>query len=754
MTKHISIASRQEAISATANHYAPFCDVANLQLLEDLAALAGNFQRTAEQVVQENRLLRIGIIGQIKRGKSSFINTLLFNSEDMLPKAATPMTAALTRIRYAEQASASVEFYTLEEWRRVTSQAETAEAGMRNYTEKLEAWKTAQSTHVKRGSQLPRPVEYTLTDEAKACQELCQMVRLSGLDVDAWLGKTQTLDAPEGNAGLIRQMNQFVGAQGKFTPIVKSTELCLSIDSLKSIEVIDTPGLNDPVISRGRRTQEFMGQCDVVFLLSNCGAFLDKHDMGLLAQNIPHKGIRNIVLIGSLFDGVLEDEGHKYASIRDALPSLTRKLAEQATHNVELVCRADAQLEGLQSPLMTTLRKALPPIFVSARCRDLARKGEHISEEEAKTLANLRSMFKGFTWTPAALDQVSNFAAVETRLAELTRDKESILAGRFDGLMQGVQQELRLLLQRIHDDASARRKNLQDGDLQQMQDEQKALVARINGGTQRVNAVFDQYSIKVEKRLSELLFDLRDRAMAVKRVKSVTGSREEVSREWAGTERHGFLWLQKRDVYRDVTRSVPYTYANTHEAIDLLEDFVQRSCREIHQASISAINLESFRNDVKLAVKDLFDFSDSSFDPQSVLLALSNAVERITIPAITLDVDNHIQTIRKQFTAAQVEGDEIDALRQEQARVVGVILREIEAELERFKTSVQTRFSTEEAKFIPGLTGNILATVEQLEKDLKDREKSLSRYESLLDLINADMQTLKTSAASAYPLTA
>ena len=55
-----------------------------------------------ESVTQQDRALRIAIVGQMKAGKSSFINALLF-PVDILPKAATPMTAALTRIAYSDK---------------------------------------------------------------------------------------------------------------------------------------------------------------------------------------------------------------------------------------------------------------------------------------------------------------------------------------------------------------------------------------------------------------------------------------------------------------------------------------------------------------------------------------------------------------------------------------------------------------------------------------------------------------------------
>ena len=53
------------------------------------------------QMEVENRLLQIGIVGRVKAGKSSLLNALLFKGKTVLPKAATPITAALTILSYS-----------------------------------------------------------------------------------------------------------------------------------------------------------------------------------------------------------------------------------------------------------------------------------------------------------------------------------------------------------------------------------------------------------------------------------------------------------------------------------------------------------------------------------------------------------------------------------------------------------------------------------------------------------------------------
>ncbi|GAA7987200.1 hypothetical protein HpCS16_12400 [Helicobacter pylori] len=68
-------------------------------------------EKTLKGMQAENRGLKVGIIGHVKAGKSSLLNALIFEGKDVLPKAATPMTASLTILKYAQNLSASVQFY-------------------------------------------------------------------------------------------------------------------------------------------------------------------------------------------------------------------------------------------------------------------------------------------------------------------------------------------------------------------------------------------------------------------------------------------------------------------------------------------------------------------------------------------------------------------------------------------------------------------------------------------------------------------
>lgn len=95
---------------------------ANLVDKEYLNAFDANVQNLFHNIIEEKdscRLLRIGIIGCVKAGKSSFLNALLFGGKSILPKAATPMTAALTKLSYAEKPGATIHFFKKGDWERI-----------------------------------------------------------------------------------------------------------------------------------------------------------------------------------------------------------------------------------------------------------------------------------------------------------------------------------------------------------------------------------------------------------------------------------------------------------------------------------------------------------------------------------------------------------------------------------------------------------------------------------------------------------
>lgn len=51
---------------------------------------------------------------------------------------------------------------------------------------------------------------------------------------------------------------------------------------MKGVEIVDTPGFNDPVVSREERTKEFLKRADVVLMMLYAGRAFDSTDRDIL----------------------------------------------------------------------------------------------------------------------------------------------------------------------------------------------------------------------------------------------------------------------------------------------------------------------------------------------------------------------------------------------------------------------------------------------------------------------------------------
>ncbi len=208
----------------------------------------------------EEQKLTIGVIGQMKAGKSTFLNSFIFG-DTILPAATSPMTASLSYITYGPEKKLVAEFYTPDEW-----------AELRN-TAQLPIEEGQESTA--QGSKI------------KAAQELVAKAgKISQLD--SLLGKTKE----DSFSNLI----DYVGADGKYIAITKAVTLYYPLEYLKGVEIVDTPGFNDPIVSREERTRQFLKQADVSLLLLYAGRSFDASDRDILFKDVRNCGIGKILV--------------------------------------------------------------------------------------------------------------------------------------------------------------------------------------------------------------------------------------------------------------------------------------------------------------------------------------------------------------------------------------------------------------------------------------------------------------------------
>lgn len=215
---------------------------------------------------------RIGIIGQVKAGKSTFINAFV-QRPDLLPTNINPWTTAITNLNFGchrtpENLGARVEFFDPNEWDRIWN----ADGRLRELTErfvpgfesellKRHVVEMRRRTEQRLGTSLHELLggthEFTDVTPAMLEQYVC-----SGQPVD--IDPT----APQAT---------------QYSDIVRSADIYFDMDGPCFPTVImDTPGTNDPFLVRDEITRRALDAADIHIVVLIARQALSSSDVALL----------------------------------------------------------------------------------------------------------------------------------------------------------------------------------------------------------------------------------------------------------------------------------------------------------------------------------------------------------------------------------------------------------------------------------------------------------------------------------------
>ncbi len=334
---------REELENIITKHNNIIGDESNNLIAEYAIQSSEKMKEALQKIEQENRLLQIGIIGRVKAGKSSLLNAMLFDGKSILPKAATPMTAALTVISYGDTLSTEVEFFTQNDIKNIREEHAAYIHELKNLTQKnLEEIIKRKGQKNTDGVSISNVDVQELREKAEnqakrdlkskiglsSAYDQYNKIQASGIN-PATIGDKKIIVAPT-LADLSDQLLEYVGADGKYMPFTKSVHIKLPQENLKNIQIVDTPGVNDPVQSREERTRELLKFCDVVLIVSPSGQFLSREDMELMDRITSKEGIRELYVVASQVDlqlfGSVKSEND--GDLHRAFESITSDLAE------------------------------------------------------------------------------------------------------------------------------------------------------------------------------------------------------------------------------------------------------------------------------------------------------------------------------------------------------------------------------------------------------------------------------------------
>ncbi|PDW29161.1 ATP/GTP-binding protein [Helicobacter pylori] len=473
-------------------------------------------EKTLKEMQAEDRDLKVGIIGRVKAGKSSLLNALIFEGVEVLPKAATPMTASLTILKYAQNLSAEVEFYSpkdiaelkneheryVREFNRIVEEeikkqkekqslSNRAKERIRNVGNKAfgrnKNPEAAPKERVLSDEEIVKRAERIAKDKLKGDEKLvsshdqCEKMKKSGLL------NTENLD-PRIQANNLQELNQkllqFVGADGKYMPYTKAVRISLNNPNLKDLEVIDTPGVNDPIASREERTKALLKDCDVVFIISPSNQFLTESDMSLFDRVSNKEGLQEIYFVASQADsavGSMSEVEKSHQHLPTAFENAQKALSSQLNSIMgALIENYPNQREIFEKVIKNGV------ILASGVCFSMYKdfKNQASWERSKKTeeyhnaLRNLRDAypdaFNSDDKSKESLLFLSNMGAIEERLEKAAQKKEKIMSQKLQDYAQSQANNLHKLIAQLLQDLEDEKKRIKNADISAIKEQIKA----------------------------------------------------------------------------------------------------------------------------------------------------------------------------------------------------------------------------------------------------------------------------------------
>lgn len=467
---------------------------------------AEELEKTLKEMQDTDRNLKVGIIGRVKAGKSSLLNALIFEGKEVLPKAATPMTASLTVLKYAQNLSAEVEFYSpkdiaeleneheryVREFNRIVEEevkkqkekqslSNRAKEGLKNFGNKFSRNKSTEAAPKERIlsdeeilEKARRTAKNTLNEDTKLVSSHDQYEKMK----KSGLLNTENLD-PRIQANSLQDLNQkllqFVGADGKYMPYTKAVGISLNNPNLKDLEVIDTPGVNDPIVSREERTKALLKDCHVVFIVSPSSQFLADSDMDLFDRVSNKEGLQEIYFVASQTDSavcspseVQNSRHHLPTALENAQKSLSSSLnatmsslKKKYSHQQEIFEKAIKNGVILASGVCFSMYKD----FNNQASWERNQK----TEEYHNALRNLKDAypdaFNSVDKSEESLLLLSNMGTIKERLEKAAQRKEEIISQRLQDYAQSQANNLHNLITQLLQDLEDEKKRVKNADM-------------------------------------------------------------------------------------------------------------------------------------------------------------------------------------------------------------------------------------------------------------------------------------------------
>ena len=674
-----------------------------------------NLKSSLDEKRQEGRIFQLGIVGQMKTGKSSFLNEYLFG-EEILPTAATPMTAALTLIKYADKDEAVIEFYNKDDWNAI-------EENDKKYKKEYErAKKEARDEAEKKGRSFNEQgfkfedVDSTL----KGSHEIYENFQEKGLSRDL-LGEKRTIKITD-KKNILEDLKEYVGSKGKYTPLVKMTTLYINDERIKDYIIVDTPGTNDPIISRGQKTKEFLGKCDYIVFLSYSSQFLDNNDNAYIKEQLPSEGIRDILILASKFDNQLSQESvfeDADGDIKVAYEEEKRKLSRKLNRWSEEFKKDKNPLDLSKSELE----------FQSTMLYRIYKNFDNLSGTEKEIFDRLKDDYDNSIFTKELLKDLSGMPAVERKISNILLRKEEIMKNGIKDLLDGKRDSLSKILEKIRKGFEERKFELSDVGIKDVEN-------KINNLQEKISSLSSEIKNSVRTERENFDKKLKDEISKISNTKDRYSSLQKQSRSYTeevDVEKGWFSGWKFWPHTETKTVRRNETFINIQDSIEQIISFAQDTADRIERTSERLISKHVIKKAMRDGIIDLFELEDRP----KVVSVIDNYIQKISIPEIKFDVNKYRDIVLSKYGSSYSQEKDINFIEGLHNKALLTIIEDTEVAFSNVKEKLNSVLEEIEANIVNELKEGIDENLNEFKKQLEVQKESIKMTELGIEEVNA-----------------
>ena len=679
------------------------------------------FRIGADKLLGENKVLKIGVVGQVKAGKSSFLNSLFFDGENVLPRASTPMTAGLTVLEYGEENMFSIDYYNEKEWN-------TFEGKAKQYDDFLQEQKgMLPEGHNLSDEEIARMAN--ISEDLTSAKELvssCSGTARSKIKAQSFVETKTFSDISD----LQDILADYVGAEGRYTSVVKSLTIKLNDERLKNLRIVDTPGVNDPIQSREFRTREFLRECHGVFLLSYAGRFFDSTDVNFLSGRIGSQGIGTVVLIASKFDSVLQDVGTKFPDdLVGAWEDCERQLKKQFRRNL-----AESDYKG-DEPRFDVSSGIGYSIYNKPRD-----KWDSMEEHVVKQMKQ---------FYPSNFDTIENIKETFFNLANIdvirdnyldglfVKNRDRIMQSKLDGYFANVKKNITNI---IDDQRSALEKHYQfvnNNDISEMRkigDSTRRIIKVIKAEINTLANVCDDNAEKMRKNTWNSVPSLWngslptvEECVTAYRKSTFLGSNKTFSVSFRRIDPQKMIRTLHENFMKAADKMTSSWEKESEELLKLINgkinDIITAAERQDTEAHIDADSIRHILTEVIAKMDNV-----RTLDLKNII---NKAIEQVVDVSQDCDISTHFGSMDNNEASEKLKkraNDKRQEITDKVKRICNSLQSELETKLDESKVAVVSVFTNRKEELVSKASSEVDKYLVQLENDIKNKESELALY--------------------------